>query len=151
MGAVLSNGFAGGCLCGRVTWRCEAEPMMVGHCHCVDCRKSSGTGHATHVVVPADALHVEGELRFYDRPADSGNLVSRGFCPACGSQIYSLNAAMPGLAFLRASSFDEPGRLVPQMVVYASRAPAWDHVDPSLPAFAVMPEGGPGKGLAESA
>ena len=23
------------------------DPQFVGHCHCVDCRKSSGTGHCT--------------------------------------------------------------------------------------------------------
>lgn len=50
---------------------------------------------------------------------------------------------MPGMAFLRASSLDNPDDVTPQMVVYASRAPAWDKRDPDLPAFQEMPEGGP--------
>ena len=130
----------GGCLCGAVTYETDAEPMVVGHCHCVDCRKSSGTGHGTHVAVPADAVTLTGTVKVYDRAADSGNVVSRAFCPACGSAIYSTNAGMPGAMFLRASSLDDPDAVTPQMVVYASRAPKWDVMDPALPSFPEMPE-----------
>lgn len=133
----------GSCLCGAVRYETSAAPVVVGHCHCVDCRKSSGTGHCTHAAVPEEGLKVTGALKFYDRPADSGNIVSRGFCPKCGSAILSRNAAMPGMAFLRASSLDDPDAVTPQMIVYKSRAPAWDRMDASLPAFAEMPEGGP--------
>ncbi|WP_217701956.1 GFA family protein [Phaeobacter sp. HF9A] len=117
--------------------------MLSAHCHCVDCRKSSGTGHCTHIVVPMSAFSVQGEVKFYDRPADSGNMVRRGFCPNCGSALYSTNAAMPEMVFPRASSLDDPERVSPQMVVYSSRAPSWDHMDPALPSFAEAPEGGP--------
>ncbi|MBL8670715.1 MAG: GFA family protein [Alphaproteobacteria bacterium] len=138
----MAAGFAGGCLCGAVRFACSADPAMVGHCHCIDCRKSSGTGHCTHVVVPRAAFAVTGRLTTYARPADSGNLVTRAFCPTCGSPIYSTNAAMPDLVFPRASSLDDPEAIKPQMVVYASRAPSWDVVDPALPSFATMPAPG---------
>jgi hypothetical protein len=146
----MSQGFSGGCLCGAVRYQSAVGPQVVGHCHCVDCRKSSGTGHCTHVVIPEDAFTVSGEVKFYDRPADSGNVVSRGFCPTCGSAVYSTNSGMPDMVFPRASSLDDPEIAKPQMVVYASRAPSWDHVDPELPAFPTMPEGGPHKVMADS-
>ena len=133
----------GGCLCGAVRYRAEAEPMLVGDCYCVDCRKSSATSHSTHVVVPEQALTLEGEIKFYKHPADSGNVVSRGFCPNCGCAILSLNDSMPGAVFLRASSLDDPDAVTPQMSVYVSRAPGWAHIDESRPAFPEMPEGGP--------
>lgn len=142
-------GFTGGCLCGAVRFKCTEDPQLVGHCHCVDCRKSSGTGHCTHLVVPETAFSVVGAVTFYDRAADSGNVVSRGFCGTCGSPIYSRNSAMPGVVFPRASVLDNPEVLKPQMIVYASRAPAWDHMDPTLPSFAVMPDGGPKNAVAE--
>lgn len=135
----MSAGFSGGCLCGAVRFTSSADPLMVGHCHCVDCRKSSGTGHCTHLMVPEPAFTVSGPVTFYERAADSGNRVSRGFCATCGSPLFSRNAGMPGLVFPRASVLDDPDRVTPQMVVYASRAPKWDHMDPALPAFAVMP------------
>lgn len=129
---------AGGCLCGAVRYVC-AEEVGGGHCHCIDCRKTSGTGHCSHMIVPEAAFSVSGDLRFFDKPADSGNMVSRGFCPKCGSAVYSTNAGMPGLVFVRASSLDDVEAFKPQMIVYTDRAASWDRMDPSLPGFAKMP------------
>lgn len=139
----MTTGFSGGCLCGAVRFSSTAAPQLVGHCHCVDCRKSSGTGHCTHLISPAAAFSVTGTVTFYQRPADSGNVVSRGFCGKCGSPIYSTNSAMPEMVFPRASVLDDPELIAPQMIVYTSRAPSWDHMNPALPAFLKMPEGGP--------
>jgi hypothetical protein len=50
---------------------------------------------------------------------------------------------MPGVVFPRASVLDDPEIAKPQMIVYASRAPSWDQMNPALPAFATMPEGAP--------
>jgi len=139
----MTTQFAGRCLCGQVRIDSAGPPQMVGHCQCVDCRKSSGTGHSTHVVAMADGVTVTGDVTTYDHPADSGNMVTRAFCGRCGSPAYSLNAAMPGMIFIRASILDDPSVVTPSMVVYASRAPAWDVMDPALPSFAVMPPAGP--------
>ena len=93
--------------------------------------------------MPAGGFSDTGEVRFFDKPADSGNMVSRGFCPTCGSAVYSTNSAMDGLVFPRASSLDDPNVITLGLIVYASRAAAWDHLDPALPAFPEMPKGGP--------
>lgn len=151
MEAIMSQGFSGGCLCGSVRYESSIDPQFVGHCHCIDCRKSSGTGHSTHIAVPEGSFTVSGEVKFYAHPADSGNIVSRGFCPTCGSAIYSKNSGMPGMVFPRASSLDDLEIAKPQMVVYASRAPSWDFVDPDLPSFPEMPEGGPQRVIANEA
>ncbi|WP_033073618.1 GFA family protein [Sphingopyxis sp. MWB1] len=134
------TGLSGACLCGQIRYSTPAVPLVVGHCHCIDCRKSSGTGHSTHILIPEEGFEMTGEPRFYDHPADSRHIVSRGFCADCGSPILSRNSAMPALLALRASSLDDPGAVTPQMIVYASRAPAWDAMDPALPCFAHMPE-----------
>lgn len=144
----MATALEGGCLCGAVRYMATAEPMMVGNCYCVDCRKSSGTTHCTHAMVPDAAFSATGEIKYHDRPADSGNIISRGFCPNCGSAILSRNAVMPGMTFIRVSSLDDPGAVEPQMTVYASRAPAWASLDRSKPVFDVMPEGGPQAALA---
>ncbi|ODR90303.1 aldehyde-activating protein [Sinorhizobium alkalisoli] len=130
----------GGCLCGAVRFESRAAMQLVGHCYCTDCRRSSGTAHSIHAMVPETAFTVTGKLTFYDRSADSGNLVSRGFCGTCGSPLLSKNSAMPGMVFVRASALDDPEIAKPQMIVYASRAPSWDRLDPTLPAFATIPE-----------
>ena len=133
--------FTGGCLCGAVRFECSGEPVMTGHCHCEDCRRTSGTGHSSHMAVPEQSVALTGKTSVYDRPADSGNVVSRHFCGRCGAPVYSKNAAMPGIVFLRASTFDDLEVFKPQMHVYASRAPSWDKPQDGLPAFDLMPKG----------
>ncbi|MFO1036522.1 MAG: GFA family protein [Geminicoccaceae bacterium] len=142
--------FRGGCLCGAVRFESRAAVQLAGHCYCVDCRRSSGTGHCTHAMVPETAFAMTGDVTFYESAADSGHRVSRGFCGICGSPLLSKNAAMPGMVFLRASALDDPEIVKPQMIVYASRAPSWDRLDPTLPAFATMPEGGADAAVSQS-
>lgn len=136
----MTQSFTGGCLCGAVRYVCDAEPTMSGHCHCEDCRRSSGTGHSSHLGVPEPALAVTGEVKGYARAANSGHMVTRYFCPTCGAALCSKNDAMPGMVFLRASSLDDLEVFKPQMHVYVSRAASWDRQD-GLPAFAEMPPG----------
>ena len=62
-------------------------------------------------------------------------MISRGFCPTCGSAIHSRNSAVS----VRASSLDDPEVFQPQMIVYGKRAPSWDRMDPALPRFEAMP------------
>lgn len=135
----MSKGFTGGCLCGSVHYECSAEPTMSGHCQCIDCRKSSGTGHSSHLAVPHGAVSISGAVTVYDKAADSGHIVSRAFCSACGAPVYSLNDAMPDLMFIRASSLDDLEVFKPEMVVYASRGASWDSFDAALPKFPKMP------------
>ena len=138
----MTEGFTGGCLCGAVRYESTSAPQLAGHCHCVDCRKSSGSGHCTHLVLSEEAFSCSGPLTFYDHPADSGNMVSRGFCPTCGCAVLSRNSGMPGTVFPRASTLDDPEVAKPKVIVYASRAPSWDHLDASLPAFPEMRDRG---------
>lgn len=133
--------FAGGCLCSAVRYTCSAEPAMAGHCHCEDCRRSSGSGHSSHLAVPEASVSLTGEVAAYARPANSGNMVTRHFCPTCGAALFSTNSAMPGMMFLRASSLDDLEVFKPQMHVFTSRAASWDRRDGELPAFDEMPPG----------
>ena len=137
----MSQSFSGGCLCGAIRYTCSAVPMMMGHCHCEDCRRSSGSGHSSHLLVPEASIALTGTPKAYDRAADSGNVVTRLFCPTCGAAILSRNAAMPGMTFLRASSLDDLEVFQPQMHVYMSRAASWDGANADLPTFALMPPG----------
>ncbi|MDA7948798.1 MAG: GFA family protein [Hyphomicrobiaceae bacterium] len=135
----MTTEFIGGCLCGAVTYKATAAPQLGGHCHCVDCRKSSGTGHCSHLAMNADDVEITGKAIQFDKPADSGNMVSRFFCGTCGGAVYSTNSGMPGFVFLRASSLDNPEVFSPSMIVYTRAAPSWDVMDTSLPSFETMP------------
>ena len=91
------------------------------------------------MIVTESAFSLTGEVKKFDKPADSGNMISRFFCPECGSPVYSTNSGMPGMVFVRASSLDDLEHFKPQMVVYTDRAASWDVMDSRLPRFAAMP------------
>jgi hypothetical protein len=130
---------SGSCLCGSVSYICTSDPAISGNCHCLDCKKASGSGYAATFFVPEEAISITGEVKYYERMASNGKLARRGFCPHCGSQLFGRPEAMPGLIGVRAGSLADPSRYKPQADIFASRAPAWDCMDPALPKFQEMP------------
>jgi hypothetical protein len=127
----------GGCLCGAVRYELSAPALFGGFCHCVDCRKTSSS-HSASMAVPEAALQVTGETRGYASLGDSGNPVTRVFCPTCGTGILS-KGARPGVVMLKAGTLDDPEQFKPMATVYASRAPSWDKPREGLPTFPQMP------------
>ena len=67
----------GGCICGAVRYRSDAEPLMQVICHCETCRKNSGSAFSMNVAVPQDTLHVESgsPRRYEDHSGASGRCV----------------------------------------------------------------------------
>lgn len=135
----MPDAYTGGCACGAVRYTIAGEPVFSNDCHCRDCQQESGTGHGSHLTFMRAGVTLTGEARGWDMTADSGSVKTRAFCPTCGAPVYMTFSAMPDLFTIRAASLDDPSRYAPQAVTYASRAPAWDPVDPTLPKFATMP------------
>jgi hypothetical protein len=136
----MNQNYTGGCACGAVRYGIAAEPVFQNHCQCGDCQHRSGTGHGSYLTFPSRAdVKLTGNATHCDVVADSGNVKTHGFCPACGSPVYLTFAAMPDLFTVHAASLDDPGRFKPQAVTYTARGHEWDRVDPALPAFEKMP------------
>ena len=131
----MSDTITGGCLCGAVRYTTQGPARMAGHCYCEARRRSSATTHSTHVVLQEEGFALTGDLTAFDKPADSGNVVTRCFCPTCGSPILSRNSGMPGMVFIRAASMDDMEQIAPTMTVYAAQAPSWAKVDHDHPVF----------------
>ena len=138
----MSKAYEGGCACGALRYVIDDEPVFMNHCQCRDCQRVSGTGHGSYLTFPRRAaVKLEGKATQWAVVADSGNVKTRGFCPACGSPVYLTFAAMPDLFTVHAASLDDTARYRPQVVTYGLRGHAWDHLDPALPKFERMPTG----------
>ena len=111
----------GGCLCGAVRYRSDAEPLMQVVCHCETCRKNSGSAFSMNVAVPQDTLRIESgsPRRYEDHSGASGKAFYRFFCGDCGSHVYSHGAAYGAIAFIKAGTLDdfEPARTQPAYLV----------------------------------
>jgi len=74
---------SGGCLCGAVTYRVNGPLRPVIACHCAQCRKSSGHHVAATSVARSD-IGISGDVTWYQ----SSDTARRGFCSACGSNLF---------------------------------------------------------------
>jgi hypothetical protein len=136
----MSRAYKGGCACGAIRYEIADEPMVMNDCQCRDCQHRSGTGHGSYLTFPRRAaVTLTGKATLWDIAGDNGNVKSHAFCATCGSPIYLTFGAAPDVFTVHAGSLDDPGRYQPQMVTYAVRAHAWDHVDPAVPKFERMP------------
>jgi hypothetical protein len=136
----MSNSLTGGCQCGQVRYECSADPVFTGNCHCRDCQQATGGAYVPALAVPAPALKITGEVKYYDSRAASGNTFSRGFCPNCGGRLFGKSSGMPAIIAITAGSLDDPSRFKPSMDFFTSSAQPWDHMNPQLPKFPRSPQ-----------
>lgn len=128
-----------GCLCGAVRVTIDAEPVRARACWCRLCQYLAAGNATVNVMFPAEAVAVEGEVRWFESIADSGNRMSRGFCPECGTPIFSKPAAQFPFVIVRAGALDDPGLIAPQATIWTDMAPDWACIDPDLPQFERQP------------
>ena len=136
----MSEVYTGGCACGAIRYEISGEPIAMVDCQCRHCQQRSGTGHGSYLTFPSvKEVKLTGKATQWAIAADSGNVKTHGFCPACGSPVYVGFAANPEFFTIHAGSLDDPSRYNPQIVTYRVRGHAWDHVGPALPKFDKMP------------
>ncbi len=121
----------GNCLCGAVRFTLATDPLATRICWCRDCQHLGANG-TVNLLVAADALTVTGALATYTKPADSGNDVTRQFCPSCGTHLFAMSSARPQFRVLRAGNLSDPSSIKPTMNIWASSAPAWACLDGAL-------------------
>jgi hypothetical protein len=117
---------SGGCLCGKVRYESDSDVLRAYHCHCRDCQKLSGTSRLSLLAVAEAGLRISGDLKFFEKKGDSGNKVSLGFCPDCGSNILGKPLQLAGVVCIAAGSLGDTSLFKPTMSVFADSAPSWD-------------------------
>ncbi len=124
----------GGCLCGKARFSIAAEgPLAVRECWCRVCQYF-GSGNATvNAIFRAETVTVTGELTDFVSEADSGSIMHRRFCPACGTPVFSASEARPHLIIVRTGALDDPEIAPPQGLIWTKSAPKWARFDPKLP------------------
>jgi len=129
----------GGCLCGAVRYTATAAPLAVRMCYCRDCQYISAGSPSVNMMLPTAAVTFTGETREYVSTADSGNVMHRRFCPACGTPISNQAEARPQFVIVRVGTLDEPNAVAPDTAIWVESAPRWACIDPSLNHVARQP------------
>jgi hypothetical protein len=117
--------WSGGCNCGKVRLALRGEPLRVGLCHCLTCRKETGSAFMAFAVWEADALTVTGSTASWIETTDH-----RHFCPNCGSSLFGTSDTDSQVE-VRIGALDEaPSGLTPEYELWVPRREHWQ---PELP------------------
>jgi hypothetical protein len=104
----------GGCSCGAVRFTLTGEPVKVGNCHCMECRKATGAVFFAYADWPRAAFTCTGEAREFE---------GRSFCATCGTRLFHLNTDWVEVAL--GALDDGPGDLVPTVEGWIKRRELW--------------------------
>jgi hypothetical protein len=97
------------CRCGQLKATVTGEPVRVSVCHCLDCKKRSGSSFAVQARWAAEQVQVNGRSKDWVKIGDSGNRATFTFCPDCGSDIqYRVEGELSHLIAIPLGAFDDP-------------------------------------------
>ena len=83
-------------------------------------------------------LKISGDTKTYESLSDAGNIMTRHFCPTCGSHVYHSNSKAPSRLGIRVGLIESADWFQPQANVYASRRLPSTPIDPDITAFDKM-------------
>lgn len=128
----------GGCLCGRIRFTLQGEPLAARICWCKDCQHIAGNG-TVNAMFRTDAIQVTGDMAAYEKVAASGNTVTRRFCPTCGVHLMADSSGRAGISVVRVGNLDDPSGIRPTANIWSASAPAWACMDPALERVEAQP------------
>lgn len=112
MGEVASSvrRLQGGCLCGKLRFWTEAEPLRTLVCHCTFCQRVTGSSFYAESLLPKSEVHFnDAPLSSYRHTSDhSGHGVYVHFCPSCGSTVGLTFERWPDLRAISRGCWDDP-------------------------------------------
>lgn len=129
----------GKCLCGDISFVADGEVPVMANCHCTACRQSTGSAYAALMFMKQDDVTVTGTPQTYEHSSDAGNTMTKHFCGACGTPLFTQNSARAGMLGLRAGLINEQAEFAPKVNVYTSSKMNATALDGEIPAFEKMP------------
>ncbi|KAI1169691.1 Mss4-like protein [Nemania sp. FL0916] len=112
----------GGCLCGKIRYSVEGDPVGKALCHCLDCRKITGSTYSTNMIMPGPNFKLlAGTPKTFAKTAGSGNQIVSHFCGDCGSTLWRNTDAFGDAKIVKAGTLDDEDAL--------------DKVEPALELF----------------
>ena len=120
----MNSQYVGSCLCGNVRYRVDGEFELFYLCHCLHCRKDTGSAHGANLFSSTATLtwlSGASSVTTFQLP---GTRHARSFCSLCGS---ALPIATTGMVVVPAGSLDtDIGIALSGNIFIASRA-SWGH------------------------
>ena len=122
----------GSCLCGGIKYEIDGELGAVTNCHCILCRKTSGSAFASGATIPAKSFRIVGGQELL-KEWESSPGYHRVFCGRCGSPILKRkDNDLERLRFRPGTLDSDPGVKMSKHTHVRSKAP-WVEINDGLP------------------
>lgn len=130
----------GSCLCGEVHYVVIGEPRRFYHCHCARCRKSSGTGHASNLMIASAQLTFsKGESLLKSYKVPEAKRFTRQFCSNCGTSVARFVPELD-IVVVPAGSLDSEAPIKPQARIFWNSRAEWSCDGDKSPRYAEYPD-----------
>ncbi len=106
------------CSCGQLTATCTGEPIRVSVCHCLACKRRSGSAFSYNARFAEENVAIEGWSKDYTRIGDEGSHIIYSFCPECGTTVHYRIDRQPGLIAIPIGAFADLSFPPPFVSVY---------------------------------
>ncbi|HET7576961.1 MAG TPA: GFA family protein [Sphingomicrobium sp.] len=121
------------CRCGQLRATVTGDPVRVSVCHCLNCKKRSGSAFAVQARWPSAQVQIEGQSKTFVIVADSGNRATFHFCPECGSDVYyeidgKFDDKFNDLIAIPVGLFGDPFFATPSYSVWEQRKHDWAEI-----------------------
>lgn len=113
------------CPCGALQADCSGDPVRVSVCHCLSCKRRSGSAFSYNATYARDQVEVRGAASIYASVSDEGHWARFHFCPNCGTTVWYEIELRPGMVTIPVGAFADPAFPAPTVMVYSERAHPW--------------------------
>jgi hypothetical protein len=129
----------GSCLCGAVKYEITGQAERFYHCHCQRCRKASGSGHASNLLMtPLEGITwTQGKDKLARYKVPEAERFFNCFCTQCGSSMPREVPMLKGV-LIPAGSLDDETPIKPSARIFWGSRAQWSCED-ELPVFDEYP------------
>ena len=113
------------CTCGQLHLTVEGDPVRISMCHCLACKRRTGSAFGIQARFVASGVQVTGRYSDYVRTSDDAEQRTFHFCPDCGATVFYTLDGVPDLVAVPIGAFADPTFPPPTVSVYESRRNPW--------------------------
>ncbi len=104
----MTISYTGGCQCGQIRYKIQAEPLTIYACHCTECQRQSGSAFGMSMAVPREAVTIlQGKPKGWRRASESGREVICFFCSECGTRLFHDPVSKPKIINIKPGTLDD--------------------------------------------
>jgi len=106
------------CSCGQLSAVCSGEAIRVSVCHCLACKRRSGSAFSFNARFAVENVSIQGRAAEFTRIGDDGGHVTYAFCPDCGTTVHYRIDQQPGVVAIPVGAFADLSFPPPKVSVY---------------------------------